>query len=44
MKKILLTLTIISYCFTAIAQQLPMKLWYDKPAQFFEESLPIWKS
>lgn len=41
MKKILLTLTIISYCFTAIAQQLPMKLWYDKPAQFFEESLPI---
>lgn len=23
------------------AQQLPMRLWYDKPADFFEESLPI---
>ncbi len=22
-------------------QQLPMKLWYNQPAQFFEESLPI---
>ncbi len=27
---------------TAAAQeQLPMKLWYDRPAQYFEESLPI---
>ena len=27
---------------TATAQeQLPMKLWYDRPAQYFEESLPI---
>ena len=25
----------------AKAQQLPLKLWYDKPADFFEESLPI---
>ncbi|MBR5728641.1 MAG: glycoside hydrolase family 95 protein [Prevotella sp.] len=24
-----------------MAQQLPMKLWYDKPANYFEESLPI---
>ncbi len=24
-----------------IAQQAPMKLWYDKPAAFFEESLPV---
>lgn len=23
------------------AQQLPMKLWYDKPATFFEEALPL---
>ena len=23
------------------ARQLPMKLWYNQPAQFFEESLPI---
>lgn len=25
----------------AKAQELPLKLWYDKPADFFEESLPI---
>ena len=25
----------------AAAQQQPMRLWYDKPAQYFEESLPI---
>ena len=24
-----------------LAQQLPMQLWYDKPAQYFEESMPI---
>ena len=24
-----------------LAQQLPMHLWYDKPAQYFEESMPI---
>ena len=23
------------------AQELPLKLWFDKPADFFEESLPI---
>ena len=23
------------------ARQLPMRLWYNQPAQFFEESLPI---
>lgn len=40
MKKILLLLSL----FTAIsisAQQLPMRLTYNRPAQFFEESLPI---
>lgn len=26
---------------TTFAQQLPMRLWYDKPATYFEESLPI---
>ncbi len=26
---------------TATAQQLPMLLWYDQPAKYFEESLPI---
>ncbi len=26
---------------TATAQQAPMRLWYEKPAQYFEESLPI---
>ena len=25
----------------AKAQTLPLKLWYDRPAQYFEESLPI---
>ena len=41
MKKILLPLIIMSNCMTIVAQQLPMKLWYDKPAEYFEESLPI---
>lgn len=26
---------------TVMAQQMPMALWYDKPAKYFEESLPI---
>ena len=26
---------------SAEAQQAPMRLWYDRPAQYFEESLPI---
>ena len=25
----------------SIAQSLPMKLWYNSPAEFFEESMPI---
>ena len=25
----------------ATASQLPMRLWYDQPAQYFEESLPV---
>ena len=31
----------ITLATTLAQQQLPMRLWYDKPAQFFEESLPI---
>ena len=42
MKKILSTI-FISCCIlaTAAQEQLPMRLWYDRPAEFFEESLPI---
>ncbi len=28
-------------CYSGTVQQQPMRLWYDKPAQYFEESLPI---
>lgn len=38
-RHILLSLSLC--CATVVAQQLPMKLWYDKPAVFFEESLPL---
>ena len=42
MKKILFTLVVIANCIPSMAQeQLPMKLWYNQPAQYFEESLPI---
>ena len=42
MKKILSTI-FISCCIlaTTAQEQLPMRLWYDRPAAFFEESLPI---
>ena len=42
MKKILSTI-FISCCMlaTTAQEQLPMRLWYDRPAAFFEESLPI---
>ncbi|MGN0280946.1 MAG: glycosyl hydrolase family 95 catalytic domain-containing protein [Prevotella sp.] len=36
---ITLLLTLISLCTTA--QDMPLKLWYDRPADFFEESIPI---
>ena len=41
MKKILLTMTILCNGIAVMAQQLPMKLWYNQPATYFEESLPI---
>ena len=39
MRKYLLISTL--FCITATAQQAPMVLQYDKPASYFEESLPI---
>ena len=38
------TIILIIYIILSIAsnaQSLPMKLWYDSPAEFFEESMPI---
>lgn len=40
MKQITLLLTLL-LGINATAQNLPLKLWYDSPAEFFEESLPI---
>ena len=39
MRKYLLILAL--FCLTSMAQQAPMVLQYDKPATYFEESLPI---
>lgn len=36
-----IALLLFTGALTAAAQQQPMRLWYDKPAQYFEESLPI---
>ena len=42
MRKKLLTLILVTWTAgTAMAQQLPMRLWYDHEAAFFEEALPI---
>ena len=41
MKRNICTLLISLVALTAFGQQLPMKLWYDSPATYFEESLPI---
>lgn len=41
MKRIATLITSVSVSVAATAQQAPMKLWYDSPAQFLEESLPI---
>jgi alpha-L-fucosidase 2 len=40
MKRMLLALATAATC-QAVAQQPPMRLWYTRPATFFEESLPI---
>ena len=41
MKKLIFTLLTTCVSLISHAQQMPMHLWYDKPATFFEESLPI---
>ena len=41
MKRASLLLSVACFALAAMAQQQPMKLWYDRPAQYFEESLPI---
>ena len=42
MKRLFLTFTIWQIAIIVFAQeQLPMRLWYDREAQYFEESLPI---
>jgi len=40
MKRIL-TIFLLAAATVCHAQQSPMRLWYDRPAQYFEESLPI---
>ena len=39
--KRLLTIFAITTTLSVHAQQQPMQLWYDQPARYFEESLPI---
>lgn len=41
MKKNIISILTLLLSTLAGAQQLPMKLWYDRPADYFEESLPI---
>lgn len=43
MRKIAILISFVMMTITALAHDnsLPMKLWYDTPAQFFEESMPI---
>ncbi|WP_434502608.1 glycoside hydrolase family 95 protein [Prevotella sp.] len=41
MKKYIFTFLVIALSLTVSASQLPMRLWYNSPAQYFEESLPI---
>ena len=41
LKKTLTTAAAIAWAASTAAQQPAMRLWYDRPADFFEESLPI---
>lgn len=41
MKRLVLILSVIATSLTCQAQFQPLKMWYDKPAKYFEESLPI---
>ena len=40
MKRLLFIFLILTSLQT-LAQQLPMRIWYDRPATYFEEALPI---
>ena len=43
-KKSFLLLLLVAITATAFGKsdgQLPLKLWYDRPAEFFEESMPL---
>lgn len=37
----ILFLTLLTAATSVSARNLPLRLWYDKPAEFFEQSLPI---
>lgn len=41
MKTVLTTIAFLFPSIFSLAQQQPMKLWYNHPANYFEESLPI---
>ena len=41
MSRIAFLILSIIFFISATAQNMPLKLWYDKPAEFFEESIPI---
>src|SRR5215212_1590490 len=41
MKQFLVCMFLFSCCFTAISQSIPLKLWYNKPAEVWEEALPL---
>ena len=41
MKRLITLQLVLAAVATALAQQLPMRLWYNQPARYFEESLPI---
>ena len=41
MKQLFLVVALFFCAFCHVYSQHPMRLWYDRPAQYFEESLPI---
>ena len=41
MHRLITTLALAALTTAAHAQQPPMRLWYDRPARLFEQSLPI---
>ena len=41
MKQLFLVVALVFCAFCHVYSQHPMRLWYDRPAQYFEESLPI---